>query len=75
MGRLHESALQHGAARVRIETDGRTTEKAQTDAEAAFAALRTDLKSAKPDVLIVVANDQFVNFFLEQHPNVFRDSS
>src|SRR5437773_9155025 len=33
------------------------------DAERAFAVLRSDLEAARPDVLIVVANDQFVNFF------------
>jgi 2,3-dihydroxyphenylpropionate 1,2-dioxygenase len=38
------------------------------DAEAAFAVLRADLERAKPDVLIVVANDQFVNFFWNNIP-------
>jgi len=41
------------------------------DAEAAFAALRADLEQAKPDVLIVVANDQFVNFFWNNIPTFF----
>jgi aromatic ring-opening dioxygenase catalytic subunit (LigB family) len=41
------------------------------DAEAAFTALRTDLEEAKPDVLIVVANDQFVNFFWNNIPTFF----
>ncbi len=45
--------------------------KLRQDAEAAFAVLREDLEQAKPDVLIVVANDQFVNFFLEQHSDFF----
>ena len=34
--------------------------KLRQDAEKAFAVLRADLEQAKPDVLIVVANDQFV---------------
>lgn len=38
------------------------------DAEAAFAVLRADMEEAKPDVLIVVANDQFVNFFWNNIP-------
>jgi 2,3-dihydroxyphenylpropionate 1,2-dioxygenase len=41
------------------------------DAEVAFAALRRDLEEAKPDVLIVVANDQFVNFFWNNVPTFF----
>ena len=45
--------------------------KLRQDAEAAFAALRTDLETAKPDVLIVVANDQFVNFFWNNIPTFF----
>ena len=42
--------------------------KLRKDAEAAFAMLRTDMERAKPDVLIVVANDQFVNFFWNNIP-------
>jgi aromatic ring-opening dioxygenase catalytic subunit (LigB family) len=38
------------------------------DAEAAFAVLRADMEEAKPDVLIVIANDQFVNFFWNNIP-------
>ncbi|MGE5302566.1 MAG: hypothetical protein ACM3TN_04510 [Alphaproteobacteria bacterium] len=38
------------------------------DAEAAFAVLRSDMERARPDVLIVVANDQFVNFFWNNIP-------
>ena len=38
------------------------------DAEAAFAVLRAEVERAKPDVLIVVANDQFVNFFWNNIP-------
>ncbi len=45
--------------------------KLRQDAEAAFAALRVDLETAKPDVLIVVANDQFVNFFWNNIPTFF----
>ena len=37
--------------------------KLRADAEKAFAVLRSDLEASRPDVLIVVANDQFVNFF------------
>jgi hypothetical protein len=45
--------------------------KLRQDAEAAFAVLRADLEAAKPDVLIVVANDQFVNFFFNVIPTFF----
>lgn len=45
--------------------------KLRRDAEAAFAALRSDLEAARPDVLIVVANDQFVNFFWNNIPTFF----
>src|SRR5512132_3794429 len=38
------------------------------DAEAAFAVLRANMEEAKPDVLVVVANDQFVNFFWNNIP-------
>ena len=41
------------------------------DAERAFAVLRSDLEAARPDVLIVVANDQFVNFFFNVIPTFF----
>jgi 2,3-dihydroxyphenylpropionate 1,2-dioxygenase len=41
------------------------------DAEKAFAVLREDLEGARPDVLIVVANDQFVNFFFNNVPTFF----
>ena len=37
--------------------------KLRRDAEEAFAVLREDLQRSRPDVLVVVANDQFVNFF------------
>lgn len=45
--------------------------KLRMDAEAAFAALRADLEAAQPEVLIVVANDQFVNFFWNNIPTFF----
>jgi aromatic ring-opening dioxygenase catalytic subunit (LigB family) len=45
--------------------------KLRQEAEAAFAALRADLEAARPDVLIVVANDQFVNFFWNNIPTFF----
>ena len=45
--------------------------KLRQDAEKAFAVLRADLEQAKPDVLIVVANDQFVNFFWNNIPTFF----
>jgi aromatic ring-opening dioxygenase catalytic subunit (LigB family) len=45
--------------------------KLRQDAEAAFAVLRADLEAAKPDVLIVVANDQFVNIFWNNIPTFF----
>jgi aromatic ring-opening dioxygenase catalytic subunit (LigB family) len=46
-------------------------QKLRKDAEEAFAALRADMEQAKPDVLIVVANDQFVNFFWNNIPTFF----
>ena len=45
--------------------------KLRQDAEKAFAVLRADLEQAKPEVLIVVANDQFVNFFWNNIPTFF----
>jgi 2,3-dihydroxyphenylpropionate 1,2-dioxygenase len=45
--------------------------KLREDAEREFAVLRSDLIAAKPDVLIVVANDQFVNFFFNVIPTFF----
>lgn len=65
---LHYSmAPQGSASRPTLEQQKRL----RRDAEAAFAALRTDLEEAKPDVLIVVANDQFVNFFWNNIPTFF----
>jgi 2,3-dihydroxyphenylpropionate 1,2-dioxygenase len=46
-------------------------QKLRREAEEAFAILRADLQQAKPDVLIVVANDQFVNFFINVIPTFF----
>ena len=46
-------------------------QKLRQDAEKAFAVLRADLDAARPDVLIVVANDQFVNFFFDNIPTFF----
>jgi aromatic ring-opening dioxygenase catalytic subunit (LigB family) len=55
--------------------DSRPTLEQQTklrrDAEEAFAVLRADLEKARPDVLVVVANDQFVNFFWNNIPTFF----
>ncbi len=45
--------------------------KLRQEAEKAFAVLRSDLEAARPDVLIVVANDQFVNFFFNNIPTFF----
>lgn len=46
-------------------------QKLRRDAENAFSVLRSDLEAARPDVLIVVANDQFVNFFFDNIPTFF----
>jgi 2,3-dihydroxyphenylpropionate 1,2-dioxygenase len=46
-------------------------QKLRHDAEKAYAMLRSDLEAAKPEVLIVVANDQFVNFFFNVIPTFF----
>src|SRR5512140_3658478 len=65
---LHYSmAPQGSASRPTLEQQ----KKLRRDAEAAFAELRGDLERAKPDVLIVVANDQFVNFFCNNVPSFF----
>jgi aromatic ring-opening dioxygenase catalytic subunit (LigB family) len=45
--------------------------KLRRDAEEAFAVLREDLQRSRADVLIVVANDQFVNFFWNNIPTFF----
>lgn len=41
------------------------------EAEKAFSVLRKNLNDSRPDVLIVVANDQFVNFFFNNIPTFF----
>ena len=65
---LHYSmAPQGSSARPTLDQQKRLRQ----DAEAAFAVLRNDLERAKPDVLIVVANDQFVNFFWNNIPTFF----
>jgi aromatic ring-opening dioxygenase catalytic subunit (LigB family) len=65
---LHYSMAPQGSAtRPTFEQQ----KKLRQDAENAFAALRKDLEAAKPDVLIVVANDQFVNFFWNNIPTFF----
>jgi 2,3-dihydroxyphenylpropionate 1,2-dioxygenase len=46
-------------------------QKLRRDAEKAYAALRADLEAARPDVLIVIANDQFVNFVFNNIPTFF----
>ena len=65
---LHYSMASQGSAnRPTLEQQ----RKLRRDAETAFAVLRDDLERAKPDVLIVVANDQFVNFFWNNIPTFF----
>jgi aromatic ring-opening dioxygenase catalytic subunit (LigB family) len=65
---LHYSmAPQGSASRPTLDQQ----KKLRKDAEAAFAVLRADMEEAKPDVLIVVANDQFVNFFWNNIPTFF----
>lgn len=65
---LHYSMAPQGdAKRPTLEMQ----QQLRRDAEAAFAALKKDLDQAKPDVLIVVANDQFVNFFWNNIPSFF----
>jgi 2,3-dihydroxyphenylpropionate 1,2-dioxygenase len=65
---LHYSMAPQGSA-TRPTLDQQR--KLRKDAEAAFAALRADMERANPDVLIVVANDQFVNFFWNNVPTFF----
>jgi 2,3-dihydroxyphenylpropionate 1,2-dioxygenase len=65
---LHYSMAPSGTAnRPTLEQQ----KKLRQDAETAFTALRTDLEQAQADVLIVVANDQFVNFFWNNIPTFF----
>jgi 2,3-dihydroxyphenylpropionate 1,2-dioxygenase len=65
---LHYSMAPQGSA-TRPTLDQQ--KKLRKDAETAFAALRGDMEQARPDVLIVVANDQFVNFFWNNIPTFF----
>ncbi|TMA67188.1 MAG: hypothetical protein E6J73_02640 [Deltaproteobacteria bacterium] len=65
---LHYSMAPQGtASRPTFEQQ----KKLRRDAEAAFGVLRKDLEQAQPDVLIVIANDQFVNFFWNNIPTFF----
>ena len=66
--RLHYSmAPQAVASKPTLEQQ----RKLRRDAEEAFSVLRSDLEASRPDVLIVVANDQFVNFFFNVIPTFF----
>jgi aromatic ring-opening dioxygenase catalytic subunit (LigB family) len=65
---LHYSMAPQGSA---SRPDLAQQKKLRRDAEAAFAVLRADMEQARPDVLIVVANDQFVNFFWNNIPTFF----
>lgn len=63
--KLHyRMAPQAAASKPSLETQ----QKLRQEAEKAFSVLRSDLEASKPDVLIVVANDQFVNFFFNNIP-------
>jgi len=65
---LHYSMAPQGSAnRPTLEQQ----KKLRHDAEIAFSTLRADLERAQPDVLIVIANDQFVNFFWNNIPTFF----
>jgi aromatic ring-opening dioxygenase catalytic subunit (LigB family) len=65
---LHYSMAPQGASnRPTLEQQ----KKLRRDAEEAFAVLREDLQRSRPDVLLVVANDQFVNFFWNNIPTFF----
>ena len=63
----YRMAPQASASKPSVEVQ----KKLRQDAEKAFAVLRSDLEAARPDVLIVVANDQFVNFFFNNIPPFF----
>ena len=65
---LHYSMAPQGSASRPTLEQQKTLRR---DAELAFTVLRADLQEAKPDVLIVVANDQFVNFFWNNIPTFF----
>jgi aromatic ring-opening dioxygenase catalytic subunit (LigB family) len=65
---LHYSmAPQGSASRPTLDQQ----KKLRADADAAFDVLRANMEQAEPDVLIVVANDQFVNFFWNNIPSFF----
>jgi len=66
--RLHyRMALGASSSKPSLEAQQRL----RREAEEAFGVLRAHLESAKPEVLIVVANDQFVNFFFNNIPTFF----
>ena len=65
---LHYSMAPQGSA-TRPTLDQQ--KKLRQDAEESFGALRAAMEQARPDVLIVVANDQFVNFFWNNIPTFF----
>lgn len=66
--KLHyRMAPQAGSSKPSLESQ----QKLRQEAEKAFAVLRADLEAARPDVLIVVANDQFVNFVFNNIPTFF----
>ena len=66
--KLHyRMAPQASASKPSLETQ----QKLRQDAEKAFAVLRGNLEAAKPDVLVVIANDQFVNFFFNNIPTFY----
>jgi aromatic ring-opening dioxygenase LigB subunit len=66
--RLHYSMAPQASG---SRPDPAQQQKLRKDAEAAFAVLRADMNKAAPDVLIIVANDQFVNFFWNNIPTFF----
>jgi aromatic ring-opening dioxygenase LigB subunit len=66
--RLHYR-MAPGAAAAKPSVEAQ--QKLRREAENAFGVLRADLEAARPDVLIVVANDQFVNFFFGNIPTFF----
>ena len=66
--KLHyRMAPQASASKPSLEAQQRLSQ----EAEKAFVVLRSHLEAAQPEVLIVVANDQFVNFFFNNIPTFF----
>lgn len=63
----YRMAPQASASKPSLEAQQRLGE----EAERAFTVLRSHLEAARPEALIVVANDQFVNFFLSNIPTFF----